>query len=270
MQIKGSVVDGHHHHYHSGLKVDKVSKLGSFPSQAGNSTNRILGGVDEAGRGAVIGPMVIAGLCFREKDMSELERIGVKDSKELSRKERAEKYGQVVGIATSLCIYVVQTAEIDDHVSFNRLNHLEALAMAQVIDNMNAESIFVDCCDVNQEKFKANILSNLKRRIRIRKGKLHIFSFHHADSLHLAVSAASIVAKVIREEELCSIKRVHQGIGSGYPSDKKTAGFIKSWIDEAGVAPPFVRNSWLPVKKLLRERQQCRLVLNFESQKLDE
>jgi ribonuclease HII len=120
---------------------------------------------------------------------------------------------------------------------------------------------------VNQEKFKANILCNLKRRIRIRNGKLNIFSFHHADSLHLAVSAASIVAKVIREEELGSIKKLHHGIGSGYPSDKKTAGFIKSWIEEVGVAPPFVRNSWLPVKKLLREREQRQLVLSLESHK---
>jgi ribonuclease HII len=260
-QLKRSVVDSH---YHLGLKVDQISKLGTIQFRAGNPTNRILGGVDEAGRGAVIGPMVVAGVSFREKDMLELEQIGVRDSKELSR---AEKYGQVVGIAKSICIYVVQTTEIDVHVSFNRLNHLEALAMAQVIDNINADSIFVDCCDVNQEQFKANILSNLKKRIRIRNGKLNIFSFHHADSLHLAVSAASIVAKVIRDEELGNIKRVHQGIGSGYPSDKKTAGFIKSWIDKAGVAPPFVRSSWLPVKRLLRERQQRQLVLSFESQK---
>ena len=144
----------------------------------------------------------------------------------------------------------MKTTEIDDHVSFNRLNHLEALAMAQVIDNMKADSIFVDCCDVNQEKFKANILEQSQEKNSNKNGKLHIFSFHHADSLHLAVSAASIVAKVIREEEnLVVLRGVHHGIGSGYPSDKKTAGFIKSWIDEAGVAPPFVRNSWLPVKK---------------------
>jgi ribonuclease HII len=260
-QIKGPVVHSHYHYY-LGVKIDQISKLGVVSTQAGIQTNRILGGVDEAGRGAVIGPMVVAGVSFREKDMRELKRIGVRDSKELSRKERAEKYGQIVGIAKSICICVVQTTEIDDHVTLNRLNHLEALAMAQVIDNMNADSIFVDCCDVNQEKFKANILCNLKRRIRIRKGKLNIFSFHHADSLHLAVSAASIVAKVIREEELSSIKKVHHGIGSGYPSDQKTAGFIKSWIEEVGVAPPFVRNSWLPVKKLLREREQRQLVFS--------
>ena len=256
-----SVVENHNH---LGIKVDKYSKLGALQYQAGNQTNRILGGVDEAGRGAVIGPMVVAGVSFREKDMCELERVGVRDSKELSRKERAEKYGQVVGIAKSICICVVQTTEIDDHVSYNRLNHLEALTMAQVIDNMNADSIFVDCCDVNQERFKANILSYLKRRLRMRKGKLDIFSFHHADSLHLAVSAASIVAKVIREEELCNIRKVHQGIGSGYPSDKKTASFIRSWIDEVGVPPPFVRCSWLPVKRILMERQQRQLVLTQE------
>lgn len=263
-KIKGSAVDSHYH-YDLGMKVDPISKLGAFPSPAGKQ-KRILGGVDEAGRGAVIGPMVVAGVSFREKEMRELERIGVRDSKELSKKKRARKYGQIVGIAKSICICIVQTTEIDNHVSYNRLNHLEALAMAQVIDNINADRIFVDCCDVNQEKFKANILSNLKRRVRVRKGKLDIFSFHHADSLHLAVSAASIVAKVIREEQLGNIKRIHQGIGSGYPSDKKTAGFIKSWIDEVGVPPPFVRNSWSPVKKLLRERQQRQLaVLSLES-----
>lgn len=262
-RIKGSIVDNH---FHIGLKVDPISELGDvFQYEVGNPTSRILGGIDEAGRGAVIGPMVVAGVSFREEDMRELERIGVRDSKELSRKERASIYGQVVGIARSICICVVQTTEIDDHVSFNRLNHLEALAMAQVIDNMKADNIFVDCCDVNQEKFKAHILSYLKRRLRIRRGKLAIFSFHHADSLHLAVSAASIVAKVIREEELCNIKRIHHGIGSGYPSDKKTVKFIKSWIDEVGAPPPFVRCSWLPVKRLLSERQQRQLILSQES-----
>lgn len=253
--------------HHLDLAIRQTSVIGTLPrlEGAGNHCNKILGGVDEAGRGAVIGPMVVAGVCMREKDMPELRRIGVRDSKELSKKERAEKYGQIVGIARSICICVVQTTEIDDHVSFNRLNQLEALAMAQVIDNMNADSIIVDCCDVNQDKFKANILNNIKRKIRIKRGKLDIFSFHHADSLHLAVSAASIVAKVIREEELGNIKRIYQEIGSGYPSDKKTAGFIKAWIDQAGVAPPFARNSWLPVKRLLSERQQRQLVLTFES-----
>lgn len=261
--MKGSIIDNH---FHLELKVDPISKLGAFQYEAGKPTSRILGGIDEAGRGAVIGPMVVAGVSFREKDMRELERIGVRDSKALSRKERASIYGQVVGIARSICICVVQTIEIDDHVSFNRLNHLEALAMAQVIDNMEADNIFVDCCDVNQEKFKAYILSYLKRRLRIRRGKLDILSFHHADSLHLAVSAASIVAKVIREEELGNIKRIHQGIGSGYPSDKKTVKFIRSWIDEVGAPPPFVRSSWLPVKRLITERQQRQLIHSQESQ----
>jgi ribonuclease HIII len=73
-QIKGPVVDSHYH-YHLGVKIDQISKLGVVSAQVGNQTNRILGGVDEAGRGAVIGPMVVAGVSFREKDMRELKRI---------------------------------------------------------------------------------------------------------------------------------------------------------------------------------------------------
>ena len=167
-----SVVENHNH---LGIKVDKYSRLGALEYQAGNQSNRILGGVDEAGRGAVIGPMVVAGVSFREKDMCELERVGVRDSKELSKKERAEKYGQVVGIARSICICVVQTTEIDDHVSYNRLNHLEALTMAQVIDNMNADSIFVDCCDVNQERFKAEYSELSQEKTSNEEGKAGYF-----------------------------------------------------------------------------------------------
>lgn len=246
---------------HINSKSKSKSKSRPFMQQSPDQNGRIVGGVDEAGRGAVIGPMVVAGVSFREKDMRVLEKIGVRDSKQLSRKERAAKYGRLVELARSICICVVQSAEIDDNVSFKRLNHLEALSMAQVIDNINADTIFVDCCDVNQEKFRANILSHVRRRLRIASGKMEVFSFHHADSLHLAVSAASIVAKIFREEEIGNIRKIHREIGSGYPSDKQTARFLKSWIDVAGVPPPFARCSWQPVKKLLWERQQRNLMI---------
>jgi ribonuclease HII len=245
-----------HHHYHFGFKADSLVENSDNRISNGKNTNRVLGGVDEAGRGAVMGPMVVAGVSLKEKDMHELARIGVRDSKELSRRSRSLLYGQIIDIARSICVCVVESAEIDIHVVVNRLNHLEALAMAQVIDNMQADSIFVDCCDVNPEKFRTRILSNVKRRLRIRRGKMDVFSFHHADRLHLAVSAASIVAKVIREEHIGSIKRVHQDIGSGYPCDKITIRFIRSWIAEVGTPPSFVRSSWLPVRRLLSEKQQ--------------
>ena len=244
------------------VKSKSKSKTGAIMHQSPDQNGRIVGGVDEAGRGAVIGPMVVAGISFRERDIQVLEEIGVRDSKLLSRKERAAKYGRLVEIARSICVRVVQIEEIDNNVSFKRLNHLEALSMAQVIDNINADTIFVDCCDVNQEKFRSIILSHVKRRLQnARSGKMEVFSFHHADSLNLAVSAASIVAKVIREEEIGNIRKIHREIGSGYPSDKQTARFIKSWIDVTGVPPPFARSSWLPVKKLLWERQQTKMML---------
>lgn len=251
-------------HRHPGMRTEQNPKLGMFLNQTIDQSRRVVGGVDEAGRGAVIGPMVVAGVSFRERDILLLEEIGVKDSKQLTRKERSAKYGRIVEIAKSICISVVKSDEIDESVSSKRLNHLEALTMAQVIDNINADAIFVDCCDVNQEKFRANILGYSRRRYRVTSGKLEIFSIHHADSLHLAVSAASIVAKVIRDEEICNIRKMHQDIGSGYPSDKQTARFIESWIEMVGVPPPFARNSWSPVKKLLNERQQRKLMLSLQ------
>jgi ribonuclease HII len=260
--IRESRID---YRYHFGFKVDSVLEDNTLPYSSRKDKNKIFGGVDEAGRGAVIGPMVVAGISLKEKDMHELARIGVRDSKELSRRKRDSLYGQVVDIARSICVCVVDSTEIDTHVSVNRLNHLEALAMAQVIDNMQADSIFVDCCDVNQEKFRSNILSYVKRRLRIRRGKLDLFSFHHADKLHLAVSAASIVAKVVREEQIGNIKRVHKDIGSGYPSDKITTKFIRTWIAEVGIPPPFVRSSWLPVRRMLSEKQQRQLIFDYES-----
>lgn len=247
--------------YNPGMRTCVKSKTGGFMHQSPNQNGSIVGGVDEAGRGAVIGPMIVAGISFRERDTQLLEEIGVRDSKLLSRKERGAKYGRIVEIARSICVRIVPIEEIDDNVSLKRLNLLEALSMAQVIDNINADTIFVDCCDVNQEKFRSIILKHVKRRLRRASSrKMEVFSFHHADSLNLAVSAASIVAKVIREEEIGNIRKIHREIGSGYPSDKKTARFIQSWIDVTGVPPPFARSSWRPVKKLLWEREQRKMV----------
>lgn len=248
----GSTIDSC---YYAKFK-DYLQKKTADPGGVFSNKATLIGGVDEAGRGAVIGPMVVAGVTVKAQDLNVLEQIQVRDSKELSRKERSSLYGQIVDIAKSICVCVVQATEIDHHVSSNRLNYLEAMAMAHIIDNLRADSIVVDCCDVNQEKFRTNIINNVRTRLRLERGKLDIFSFHHADRLNLAVSAASVVAKVIREEEIGNIKKLYHGIGSGYPSDKNTTRFIRSWIEEVGSPPPFVRSSWRPVKKLLSERRQ--------------
>jgi ribonuclease HII len=76
---------------------------------------------------------------------------------------------------------------------------------------------------------------------------------HHADSLNVVVSAASIIAKIIRDNEIQRIREMYHDIGSGYPSDKKTMIFIKNWVTRYKSAPTFARKSWKPVRIMLEK-----------------
>ncbi len=210
-----------------------------------------VGGVDEAGRGSIIGPLVVAGVSIRKSKMSELRKMGVRDSKSLTPKARAKLFGEIIDVADSVCVRKVGPAEVDDFVSLRGLNRLEAKVMANVIDNIGADDVYVDCCDVNPARYRVTIGQYLVRS----PWRLH--SLHHADSLNVAVSAASIIAKVTRDREIQKIRNEHgPGIGSGYPSDETTMDFIKSWVELNGAAPEFARRSWKPLRALLEQRAQ--------------
>jgi ribonuclease HII len=79
---------------------------------------------------------------------------------------------------------------------------------------------------------------------------------HKADILNIVVSAASIIAKVIRDREIEVIQKDFKKIGSGYPSDKKTMEFIRTCIIEKNNCPNFIRKSWRPVKNMLEKKQK--------------
>ncbi len=217
-----------------------------------NSTVSI-GGVDEAGRGSIIGPLVVAGISFKKDTVSQLRNIGVKDSKALTPKLRVNLYTQLKEMASSISIYKMDCRIIDHNVNLKRLNRLEARMMAHVISNLKADEIFVDSCDVNPERYKDYILSYLP------PGKVKLRSMHHADRINRVVAAASIVAKVTRDREIEKIRKTHCDIGSGYPSDNKTMGFIRDWVSKYKCPPNFARRSWRPLKRLLIEVEQYEL-----------
>ncbi len=204
-------------------------------------------GVDDAGRGSIIGPLAIAGVLIDEEDLPKLAALGVKDSKLLSARRReqlAEKIRQLV----SKCHVVMLTpAEIDTAVNtrkrLHRLNRLEAKAMAEVITVLKPDVAYVDASDVLTERFKCHIAECLPF-------KLQIISEHKADAKYPIVSAASIIAKVERDKAISALKEKHGNIGSGYPSDPKTIKFLEKWIKKTGCYPEFVRKSWKPAKKL--------------------
>ena len=202
----------------------------------------IICGVDDAGRGSVLGPLVIAGVSVDRTKITHLSEIGVKDSKQLSPKMREILYKKIIAIVDDYYVAKISPKIIDQSVHKNQLNHLEAKYMAKVIAKLQPSSSYVDSCDVNPVRFGKEIskLANC--------GK--IFSRHHADSKFAIVSAASIVAKVNRDREIEKLRKKHD-LGSGYPSDPKTMKFIKDWILEYDKTPEFVRKSWKPVKMML-------------------
>jgi ribonuclease HII len=213
----------------------------------------LIGGVDEAGRGSIIGPLVVAGISFKKANISGLRKIGVKDSKALTPKCRASLFVQLKEMANSICIYKIDCNVVDDNVCSKRLNKLEAQTMAHIINNLHADKVYVDSCDVNPNRYEDYIRSYLPAL------KLKLYSMHHADSINIVVSAASIVAKITRDEEIEKIRKTHCNIGSGYPCDDKTMGFIRDWVSKYKCPPNFARKSWRPLKQMLEEIQQYKL-----------
>lgn len=204
---------------------------------------RRIAGVDEAGRGPVIGPMVVAGVLVHEELLGELVAIGVKDSKKLSPKKRERLMGEVLRIAECHNVEVVTARQIDARRRVRNLNDIEATAMAKILDALKPDIAQVGSVDVVPNRFRSMILSEMSLPVEID-------SVHHAEDRFPAVAAASIIAKVLRDEMVASLRKEYGDFGSGYPSDMKTRTFIRGWYEREGSLPPIVRMSWKTAKSL--------------------
>jgi ribonuclease HII len=201
----------------------------------------IVAGVDEAGRGSILGPLVVSGISASMSAIDELARIGVKDSKQLSPAQRSRLYPQILKLCRNVKTEVLAPSDIDRYVEPKKrlkgLNYLEAKSIAKILSSLNAELSYVDSCDVNPKRF-GKIISDLMEKNR----KLVVS--HHADETYTAVSAASIVAKVTRDKHVQKIGHKFGAIGSGYPSDPQTIEFLQRWVSKEVSIPPFARRSW--------------------------
>ena len=198
-------------------------------------------GVDDAGRGSMIGPMVIAGISIEKKNIPKLRKLGVRDSKKLSPKKRELLYKQIVKLVDDYHVIRIPPRTIDKYVFEHNLNHLEAKKMAEVISNLNPDLSYVDSCDVNAARFGREI-SDLSKKSKVK-------SYHYADSRFVVVSAASIIAKVSRDRSIMRLNKT-TNLGSGYPSDKKSVNYVKKVVSSKKSLPTSIRKSWKPVQKL--------------------
>jgi ribonuclease HII len=199
-------------------------------------------GVDEAGRGPVIGPLVVAGIMC-ESDVP-LRQLNVRDSKKLSPERREALAPEI----RKLCrheVLIVPAEDIDASRVEMSLNDFEAKLFATVIGRLKPEVAYVDSADVNEYDFRRAIAHHLPF-------ELEIVSKHGADDLFPVVSAASILAKVVRDAEMRKIEEeLGAKIGSGYSHDAETIAFLTKWLEEKGALPPHTRVSWDTSKRLL-------------------
>ncbi len=203
-------------------------------------------GVDDAGRGCAIGPLVIAGVLIEEGMIDELRRMGVRDSKRLSPRRREALAAEIEAIAK--CAYFDLTPRAIDLVverneRLRKLNYLEAMAMARVIRDLQPNRVYVDPSDVLPERFARQIL-------RVLPDRPVMVCEHRADVNYPVVSAASILAKVRRDRIVAKLRREHGDFGSGYCHDERTVSFLEAWFREKDWCPPFIRASWATVKRI--------------------
>ena len=211
----------------------------------------LVAGVDEAGRGCAIGPLVIAGVMMKEENLYALKRLGVKDSKLLSPKKRETLSTEIMHLAVRHSVLKLTPTEIDRAVESGRklhkLNRLEAQTMAKIIEDLKPDAVYVDAADVLEDRFRNHIQEELTIRPKI-------ISKHKADRTYVVVSAASIIAKVERDRDIETLSQEYGNFGSGYLTDPKTMAFLKQWVASHSDYPDCVRKSWKPAKKARNEK----------------
>jgi ribonuclease HII len=214
-----------------------------------NHNAGVICGVDEAGKGAVLGPLVVAGVACTNSGV--LEGLGICDSKLLSPKKREELYPEIL----SRCrVHTIALApqEIDLLRNTRTMNDICAESHAQVISVLSPEIAYVDACDVNPVRYGWAVEGLLSC-------SCPVIAEHHAETAYLPVAAASIVAKVERDHAVEVLQKEYGAVGSGYPSDPTTVSFLDSYIATHRRPPSCSRRSWKTVAFLVNKLHQSTL-----------
>lgn len=207
----------------------------------------------------MLGPLVISLVSISKGKESRLSKIGVRDSKLLTRRKREFLYDEIASLAEEVRVYKITSGDINRAMTGGvSLNGLEALNFARLIDSLKTQpkKIFLDSPDVIDYKFGIRVCLFSKRTMTVNDSKgisnpgasnedvITLISEHKADSRYPVVSGASIIAKVVRDDEIDAIiEETGIDIGSGYPSDSKTIQAIKDNLSDEKLGN-YIRNRW--------------------------
>ena len=214
----------------------------------------MIAGVDEAGKGAVLGPLVVAAVAA--PGWEAVADLGRRDSKALTPRRREEVCAEIVA-TLPFSIVEVSADAIDRARAGETMNGIVARAHATALQRLAASGhlvrlAYLDACDVREGRYAVTVA-------RLFGAGCTVVACHHADSLLSVVAAASVVAKVHRDRAIRSLAEEHGSIGSGYPSDPATRRFLDECIADGGPLPPSVRTTWRTVADRLHARAQTSL-----------
>lgn len=208
-------------------------------------------GVEEAGRGPVIGPLVMCAVAINEKDEAKLVNLGVKDSKQLTPRQRESLFDKIKRAVKEFSIIMLSPEQIDEALNSpdTNLNWLEADTSIKLIKPLKPDKVILDCPSNNVKAYKSYVKKKLP--------KIEVIAEHKADENYPVVAAASILAKVTRDREIEKIKaKIGQDFGSGYPADPRTVDFLKENWDKH---PEIFRKTWACYKKIAHGKSQTTL-----------
>ncbi|HEW64402.1 ribonuclease HII [Fervidicoccus fontis] len=192
-------------------------------------------GIDEAGRGCMIGSMFVAGVVIDDRAEKVFKKYGVKDSKKLSKNKREKLYDIITSNALWFEVVEVTPLEIDNQ----NINYLTIRAMRKIANDATKEIKYLNriIADiVGKGDFKLVESDNIEQLV-----------LKKADENFIAVAAASIVAKVQRDRALEQIRNNFGLIGSGYPGDKKSVEWLK--LHYSKIPREYIRTKWKTFKK---------------------
>jgi len=201
-------------------------------------------GIDEAGKGSVLGPMTAAGVVIEH--LNDLDGLGIKDSKQLIPKKREELF-EIITESYPYHVVIRTPQEID--LRLGTMNTFTVNCHAEVLRNLAPNKVILDACDTNADRFGVNVLS-------LSGIACDVISIHKADAKYTVVGAASILAKVTRDRIIDTLREEFGDIGSGYPSDEVTIQFLKNYVKTYGVAPTCARTTWQTTIDILNSSQQ--------------
>lgn len=215
-------------------------------------------GVDEAGRGPVIGPLVVASFSISEDKLNQIESLEVKDSKKLSAKRRKELFSELINLSGNYFFRILNPTFLNDEMKKYTLNEIELHAFKDAIIGLKVPIIraICDSCDVDTNRFSRNLKESLGDEF----SSCDVVASHKAEDIYPIVAAASILAKVKRDE---IIKKIEEdagvSFGSGYPSDPKTISFLEDYYKFHNRFPDFVRTEWKTLANIKSSVSQRKL-----------